>query len=98
MRAYLALSPPEQSNPKGEEAAFPWRQAPQKGEGGGVGLKSILNYIWTFLPRTAVNSVFYNSMAKMYEMSMDDVPELLLLCGRFAFIQAVRAIFEGHAK
>jgi len=81
--------------PPYQDVAFPWRSAPR------VHLsffQRISKGLSDIMPQAFIRGLFFMSVGKLMEAPADDLREVLFRSTRFAFIQAVRGIFEGQCK
>ena len=78
-----------------QEVAFPWRPDPRPPLGF---FQMVSKTFHDFLPQAYIRGLFYNAVGNLMETPSDDMPELLFRSTRFAFIQAVRGIFDGQCK
>lgn len=78
-----------------QEVAFPWRPDPRPPLSF---MQMVSKTFHDFLPQAYIRGLFYNAVGNLMETPSEDMPELLFRSTRFAFIQAVRAIFDGQCK
>lgn len=85
----------KETPPPYQDVAFPWRSAPRMHLSF---FQRISKGLSDFMPQAFIRGLFFMSVGKMMEAPADDLREVLFRSTRFAFIQAVRGIFEGQCK
>jgi len=81
--------------PPYQDVAFPWRSAPR------VHLsffRRISKGLSDIMPQAFIRGLLFMSVGTLMEAPADDLREVLFRSTRFAFIQAVRGIFERQCK
>lgn len=78
-----------------QEVAFPWRSAPHKHLSIS---QTIYKNTFEVLPQSYIRGLLLQVLCARMETSPEAITELLFRSTRFAFIQAVRGIFDGQAK
>lgn len=81
--------------PPFQDVAFPWRTAPRMHLSF---LQAASKWFSDVFPQAFIRGLFYMSVGKLMEAPAEDLREILFRSTRFAFIQAVRGIFEGQCK
>jgi hypothetical protein len=78
-----------------QEVAFPWRSAPHKRLSF---TQAIYKNTINLLPQSYIRGLLLQVLSVRMETPPQAITELLFRSTRFAFIQAVRAIFDGQCK
>lgn len=78
-----------------QEIAFPWRSAPHKRLSS---FEAIFKNTINILPQSYIRGRLLQVLSMRMDTSPQAITELLYRSTRFAFIQAVRGIFDGQCK